>query len=232
MSYSGSDFQNRADAGRKLARSLAHLRWENPVVLALPRGGVPVGFEVAKALEAPLDVVLVRKIGSPGQPELGLGAVVDGANPRIVLNEELVELVRPGRRYLEAEATRQLAEIERRRALYRPGRAPLPLTGRSVIVIDDGIATGATMKAVLQALRQSGPKRVVLGVPVAPADSLRELSTLADETVSLMTPEPFYAVGAFYRDFDQTTDEEVIDLLARAEAFVPNEARAPMGSSG
>jgi putative phosphoribosyl transferase len=233
MSYSGADFQDRVDAGRKLARSLAHLRSEHPVVLALPRGGVPVGFEVATALEAPLDVVLVRKIGSPGQPELGLGAVVDGANPQLVLNEELLELVRPGRRYLEAEEKRQLAEIERRRALYRPGRAPFPLTGRTVIVVDDGIATGATMKAALQALRQSGPKRVVLAVPVAPAESLRELSTLADETVSLMTPEPFYSVGAFYRDFDQTTDEEVIDLLSRAETSSASKgAEASMGSRG
>lgn len=214
--YSGGDFQNRADAGRKLARALIHLKSENPVVLALPRGGVPVGFEVANALQAPLDVVLVRKIGVPGQPELALGAVVDGANPQLVLNEELVELVHPGRRYLEAEEKRQLAEIERRRALYRPGRPPIPLAGRTVILVDDGIATGATMKAVFQALPQSNPKCVVLAVPVAAADSLRALAKCADETVCLMTPEPFYAVGEFYRDFAQTTDQEVIDLLARA----------------
>ncbi len=214
-SEAGGMFQDRTDAGVKLARALLHLKPEKPVVLALPRGGVPVGFEVAKALGAPLDVVLVRKIGAPGQPELGLGAVVDGANPQLVLNEELVELVQPGRRYLEAEEKRQLAEIERRRALYRPGRAPLSVEGRTVIVVDDGIATGATVKAALQALAKSGAKRVVLAVPVAPRDALRDLSELA-ETVCLMTPEPFYSVGAFYRDFTQTSDEEVIDLLARA----------------
>jgi predicted phosphoribosyltransferase/dienelactone hydrolase len=212
----GRDFTDRADAGRKLARALLHLKSANPVVLALPRGGVPVGFEVAKALDAPLDVVLVRKIGAPGQPELGLGAVVDGADPQIVVNEELVEIVRPGRRYVEEESKRQLAEIERRRALYRPGRAPISVEGRTVIVVDDGIATGGTMKAVLQALARTGAARLVLAVPVAPADSLDELSGLADEVVCLMTPEPFYAVGAHYRDFTQTTDEEVIDLLARA----------------
>jgi putative phosphoribosyl transferase len=133
-----------------------------------------------------------------------------------VLNEELIESVRPSRRYLQEEEKRQLAEIERRRGVYRPGRAPIPLQGRTVIVVDDGIATGGTMKAVLQALAQVGAKRVVLAVPVAPADTLRDLARLADEAVCLMTPEPFYAVGSFYRDFTQTTDEEVIDLLVRA----------------
>lgn len=216
FSYPGGDFQNREDAGRKLARALLHLKPERPVVLALPRGGVPVGFQVAQALGAPLDVALVRKIGAPGQPELGLGAVVDGEKPQIVLNDDLIELVRPSRRYLEEEEKRQLAEIERRRAVYRAGRAPIPLEGRTAIVVDDGIATGGTMKAVLQALAKAGAKRVVLAVPVAPAEALRELARLADEAVCLMTPEPFYAVGAFYRDFTQTSDEEVIDLLRRA----------------
>src|SRR5882672_2652087 len=149
----GEEFRDRLDAGRKLAHALLHLKDEKPVVLALPRGGVPVAFEVAVSLEAPLDVMLVRKIGAPGQPELGLGAVVDGASPQLVLNEELVQLVRPGRAYLEAEEKRQLAEIERRRALYQLDGAPLPLAGRAAIVVDDGIATGGTMKAVLLALR-------------------------------------------------------------------------------
>jgi putative phosphoribosyl transferase len=186
------------------------------VVLALPRGGVPVAFQVSQELGAPLDVVLVRKIGAPGQPELGLGAVVDGDNPQVVLNDELVELVRPSRRYLESEEKHQLEEIERRRAVYRPGRAPIPLQGRTVIVVDDGIATGGTMKAVLQALAKIGTKRIVLAVPVAPPETLGELAQLVDEVVCLMTPQPFYAVGAFYRDFTQTTDEEVIALLSRA----------------
>jgi putative phosphoribosyl transferase len=193
-----------------------HLKHEKPVILALPRGGVPVAFQVAQELGAPLDVLLVRKIGAPGQPELGLGAVVDGDNPQIVLNDELIELVRPSRRYLESEEKRQLAEIERRRAVYRPGRAPIPLQGRTVIVVDDGIATGGTMKAGLQALAKVGTRRIVLAVPVAPSETLRELARLVDEAVCLMTPQPFYAVGVFYRDFTQTTDEEVIDLLGRA----------------
>jgi len=215
--FTARDFVDRTDAGRELAQALLHLKAMNPVVLALPRGGVPVGFEVAKALGAPLDVVLVRKIGAPGQPELGLGAVVDGANPRLVLNEELVAVVRPGEGYLEEEEKRQLVEIERRRKLYRPDRPPVALDGRTVIVVDDGIATGGTMRAVLQALAQTNAARLVLAVPVAPADSLRELAPLADEVVCLMSPEPFYAVGAHYRDFNQTTDAEVIDLLKRAE---------------
>jgi predicted phosphoribosyltransferase len=213
---SGQAFRDRADAGRELALALLHLKDENPIVLALPRGGVPVAFEVAKALEAPLDVVLVRKIGAPGQPELGLGAVVDGTSPLVVLNEELVRLVQPGQTYLDAEEKRQLAEIERRRALYRPGRAPISIAGRTVIVVDDGIATGGTMKAVMQALKSAKPAHLVFAVPVAPADSLEELSQSADEIVCLMSPEPFYSVGSHYRDFTQTTDEEVMDLLARA----------------
>jgi predicted phosphoribosyltransferase len=213
---SSEEFHDRVDAGRNLARALLHLKEARPIVLALPRGGVPVAFEVAVALGAPLDVVLVRKIGAPGQPELGLGAVVDGASPQIVLNEELVRLVQPGQAYLEAEERRQFAEIERRRGLYRPGRPPISLAGRTAIVVDDGIATGGTMKAVLLALRNSGVGRLVLAVPLAPADSLGELSPLADEVVCLMSPEPFYSVGSHYRDFAQTTDDEVIHLLARA----------------
>ena len=193
-----------------------HLKTSNPVVLALPRGGVPVGFEIARALHAPLQVVLARKIGAPGQPELGLGAVVDGANPQIVLNEELVAALDPGEQYLREEEQRQLQEIERRKALYGISGTSLNLTGRTAIVVDDGIATGGTIKAVLQALRNQPHGHIVLAVPVAPADSLREIAPLADEAVCLMTPEPFYAVGAHYRDFTQTSDEEVIELLKLA----------------
>ena len=209
-------FEDRADAGRRLAERLAHLKDDAPIVLALPRGGVPVGFEVARALRAPLDVVLVRKIGAPGHKELGIGAVVDGAHPHTVLNEEIVRAVQPSEAYIQAEAAHELAEIERRRELYRPGLPPLSVGGRTVIVVDDGIATGGTVKAVLLALRQSRPKRLVLAVPVAPADTVTGLKTLADEIVVLAMPEPFYAVGAFYQDFAQTSDEEVIDLLARS----------------
>jgi predicted phosphoribosyltransferase/dienelactone hydrolase len=209
-------FADRIEAGRHLAHALLHLKDKKPIVLALPRGGVPVAFEIAQALDAPLDVALVRKVGAPGQPELGIGAVVDGANPQLVLNEDVMEIVRPSRSYVDAEAERQLAEIERRRGLYRHGRAPLSIQGRTVIVVDDGIATGGTMKAVLSALRQSKPEHLVLAVPVAPSDTIATLSDLADEVICLATPEPFHAVGMHYRDFTQTSDSEVVDLLARA----------------
>lgn len=207
---------DRTDAGRKLASALMHLKGDNPLVLALPRGGVPVAFEVARALHAPLEIVLARKIGAPDQPELGLGAVVDGLHPQVVLNRELVELVQPGERYLRDEEQRQLQEIERRRALYGLTGRAVEYAGHTVILVDDGIATGGTVKAVLQAIGNQPHGRVVLAVPVAPADTLRELAPLADEIVCLMSPEPYMAVGVHYRDFTQTTDDEVIDLLTRS----------------
>ncbi len=221
----GGTFPDRHAAGRRLAAALRRLKPQHPVVLALPRGGVPVGFEVAQALDAPLDVVLVRKIGAPGQPELGIGAVVDGPEPQIVLNDEIVRLVDPDPGYVEAEEARQLDELDRRRNLYRGARPPLSIEGRTVIVVDDGIATGGTVRAVLQALRRAKPKRLVLAVPVAPPDLLAALSSEADEVVCLATPEPFFAVGAHYGDFRQTTDEEVIELLRRAAARA--QAKAP-----
>lgn len=216
LTMSGSFFADRADAGRQLADALLHLKDAHPVVLALPRGGVPVAFEVAQALDAPLDIVLVRKIGAPHQPELGLGAVVDGSDPQLVLNEEVVQAVQPDMHYMQEEKERQLAEIERRRGIYRQDRTPLSIKGRTVIVVDDGIATGGTMKAVLKALSQAQAAKLVLAVPVAPAESLAELERWADEVVCLGTPTPFYAVGVHYRNFEQTSDEEVIELLARA----------------
>src|SRR5712671_1488337 len=150
---SGEEFRDRLDAGRKLAHALLHLKDETPVVLALPRGGVPVAFEVAVALEAPLDVVLVRKIGAPGQPELGLGAVVDGSDPQVVWNEEAIRLIRPSQQYLAAETRRQLAEIERRRRIYFGDDSAHPTSGRAVIIVDDGIATGGTIRSALRAVR-------------------------------------------------------------------------------
>jgi len=212
-------FADRRDAGRRLAAALASYRENRPVVLALPRGGVPVGFEIAKALAAPLDVLLVRKIGAPGHEELGLGAIVDGHDPQIVLNEELVRAVAPPRGYIEAEMQRQLAEIERRRRQYVGDRPPVRAEGRLVFVVDDGIATGGTVKAALRGLARHNPARLVLAVPVAPADSLEELAAECDQIVCLATPEPFYAVGPHYRNFRQTEDDEVVQLLAEARRW-------------
>jgi putative phosphoribosyl transferase len=211
-------FQDRRDAGRQLAEALQRFAEVDPVILALPRGGVPVGFEVASVLAAPLDVVLVRKIGVPGHEELALGAVVDGANPQLVLNEEIVRLAAPKDGYIETEEKRQLAEIERQHHLYRGDKPPTDVSGRTAIVIDDGIATGATVKAALLGIARSKPRRLVLAVPVAPPDTIDDLSTACDEIVCLQSPDPFYAVGAHYVDFSPTSDDEVVRLLAQARA--------------
>jgi putative phosphoribosyl transferase len=209
-------FENRKSAGRALARRLEHMRGEEPVVLALPRGGVPVGFEVATALGAPLDLVLVRKIGVPWQPELALGAVVDGADPQLVYDYRLAAELNVPADYLEQERARQLAEIERRRKLYFGDRPPVPVRGRTVIVVDDGIATGSTVRAALRALRKAGVARLVLAVPVGPPDTIELLSNEVDGIVCLETPSPFFAIGEHYADFRQTSDDEVIALLQRA----------------
>jgi putative phosphoribosyl transferase len=212
-------FDDRRDAGRRLGAALAHYRDSRPVVLGLPRGGVPVGFGVAEALTAPLDVLLVRKIGAPGHEELGLGAVVDGQDPQLVLNPDVVRAVQPPPGYIEAEKDRQLAEIERRRRQYVGDRPPTPLEGRTTIIVDDGIATGGTVRAALRGVSQHRPARLVLAVPVAPAESLRELAAECDDIVCLATPEPFFAVGPHYRDFTQTEDDEVVRLLQEARQW-------------
>jgi len=209
-------YADRSDAGRRLAGKLAHLKDRQPIVLALPRGGVAVGFEIARALEAPLDIVLVRKIGVPWQPELALGAVTDGASPEIFIDRDLADSLDIPDSYIEEETARQLEEIERRRRSYCEGRPALEIAGRTAIVVDDGIATGATMRVALQAVRRRGPARLVLAVPVAPPDTLAALATEADEAVCLEAPSRLGAIGYFYRDFHQMSDAEVTDLLARA----------------
>jgi putative phosphoribosyl transferase len=219
-------FADRAAAGRLLAERLVWLGLERPVVLALPRGGVPVGFEIAKALGAPLDLVLVRKIGAPGQPELAVGAVVDGSRPETVLNPSIARHLQLSERWLEAETARQLQEIERRRQLYFTGLARTPVAGRTAILVDDGIATGATMEAALHATRRAGPKAIVLAVPVAPPETLERLGREADRVVCLETPAGFMAVGAFYDNFTQVEDETVRELLRRA-ASAPGEPLRP-----
>jgi len=212
-------FSDRPDAGRRLARALLHLKPDRPVVLALPRGGVPVGFEVAKILEAPLDVLLVRKIGVPGYPELALGAVLDGEHPHLVLNRDLAELAGVGADYIAEQEAIKLKEIEDRRALYLRGRPRPSVAGRTAIVVDDGVATGATMKAAIEALRDMAVRRVVIAVPVAPPETAEMLSAIVDELVCLATPPAFRAVGQFYANFEQTTDDDVVALLDHASAL-------------
>jgi putative phosphoribosyl transferase len=208
-------FQDRREAGRLLASKLSGFKNRSDVlVLVLPRGGVPVGFEVAVALDAPLDVFLVRKLGVPGHEELAFGAIATGGVR--VLNQDVVQSLRMSQDQIEAVATREQAELERRERTYRGGRPAPDPAGRTVILVDDGLATGATMLAAARALRQENPKAVVVGVPVASPQACDEFRPEVDEIVCAVTPEPFYAVGVWYQDFTQTTDEEVHQLLEQA----------------
>jgi putative phosphoribosyl transferase len=209
-------FKNRTEAGKKLAARLLEYRSQQPLVLALPRGGVPVAYEVAAALDAPLDVIVVRKLGAPGQPELGIGAVVDGDHPQSVLNEDVMSLLHVSDSYLQREVAVELQEIRRRQERYRGGQPPAPIEGHTVIVVDDGIATGGSVRAALRGVRRAQPQRLVLAVPVAPPETIAALQSEADAIVCLSTPEFFHAVGQFYANFTQTTDEEVIELLEAA----------------
>ncbi|TQF12119.1 phosphoribosyltransferase [Myxococcus llanfairpwllgwyngyllgogerychwyrndrobwllllantysiliogogogochensis] len=211
----GPAFQDRSTAGRALAERLAHHGHRPETrVLALPRGGVPVGYEVARALGAPLDVFVVRKLGTPGHEELAMGAIATGGVR--VLNPEVIEEVGIPLEQIDAVAAREGRELERREASYRQGRPALDVRGRNVILVDDGLATGSSMRAAVAALRKQGPARIVVAVPVAPLETCEDIATLADETVCVRTPEPFFAVGLWYRQFEQTSDAEVRDLLERA----------------
>jgi putative phosphoribosyl transferase len=211
-------FRNRTDAGRRLAEALMPYRNERPVVLALPRGGVPVAAEVARALHAPLDLILVRKIGVPYQPELAMGAVVDGPEPLVVRNEDVIRVSGVSEADFDAIRDAELEEIRRRRSRYLGGRAHPDLAGRVAIVIDDGVATGATTRAALRAVRARDPRRLILAVPVAPTETLGELAGDADEIVCLEDHETFMAIGGYYSDFRQVEDEEVRATLAE---FLP-----------
>jgi putative phosphoribosyl transferase len=211
----GPEFLDRYEGGRELAgllRDYAHR--PDTVVLALPRGGVPVAHEVARALGAPLDVFLVRKLGAPRHEELAMGAIASGGMR--VINREVVDELDITREQLDAAAEREGRELQRRELSYRDGRPPPAVRGRTVILVDDGLATGTTMRAAVAALRQQGPARIVVAVPVGAPESCEELAGEADEVICARIPEPFYAVGLWYRDFAQTSDEEVRELLAHA----------------
>jgi putative phosphoribosyl transferase len=225
-------FRDRVDAGRKLAARLSPLRGEKPIVLALPRGGVVVGYEIARVLDAPLDIIAVRKIGAPFHPEFGIGALVDGDEPELLLDEESVRVVGATRDELDAQIERELREIRRREELYRGKRPRADVRGRTVIVVDDGIATGSSVRAALRAMRRAAPARLVLATPVAPPHTLESLRRECDEAVCLFSPAWFRAVGEFYGDFDQTTDEEVIELLGRARQQTAGDSRAAPSGEG
>ncbi|MGH7857609.1 MAG: phosphoribosyltransferase [Candidatus Binatia bacterium] len=210
-------FRNRADAGRRLAARLAHhARRDDVVVLGLPRGGVPVAFEVAQALDLPLDVFTVRKLGTPGHEELAMGAIASGGVR--VLNDDVIELLRLPPEAIERAAEREKLELHRRDVEYRGTEEPIEVKGLTAIVVDDGLATGSTMRAAVAALRRRGAARVVVAVPTASPDVCEEIGKEVDEMICAETPEPFQAVGVWYEDFSQTSDREVKDLLARHRA--------------
>jgi putative phosphoribosyl transferase len=208
-------FLNRIDAGRKLAQQLKpYAHREDVIVLGVPRGGVPVAFEVAAALEVPLDVFVLRKLGVPGREELAFGAIASGGVR--VLDTDIVEGLGISDADVQLVAAREQKELNRRELAYRGGRPPLDIKGQTVILVDDGIATGSSMRAAISALRRMKPARLVVAVPVAPPSTCSRLRPEVDELVCTYTPEPFYAIGQFYRDFAQVSDEEVSDLLHRA----------------
>jgi putative phosphoribosyl transferase len=210
-------FENRIQAGRLLGQALAgYAKRQDVIILALPRGGVPVGFEVAQIINAPLDIMLVRKLGTPGQEELAMGAIASGGV--CVLNDDIVAALDITQEEIEAAATRERKELERRERAYRGDQPPPPIENHCVILIDDGLATGASMLAAVAGLKQRKPAAIVVAVPVAPPDTVERLQEEADDVVCLATPEPFSAVGRWYREFTQTSDDEVKSILAHAWA--------------
>jgi len=216
-------FRDRVEAGRMLATTLQeNANRDDVVVLALPRGGVPVGFEVAKALHAPLDVFVVRKLGLPGQEELAMGAIASGGVR--VLNRDLLLALRIPEEVVDQITQEEQRELERREREYRDERSPIDVRGKTAILVDDGLATGSSMRVAVLALKQKGPAQVVVAVPVAPADTCAELQSVADKVVCAVTPQPFLGVGQWYEDFSQTSDEEVRELLRRAATFPAHRA--------
>jgi putative phosphoribosyl transferase len=222
-------FKNRVDAGRKLAKALSDYKRQQPVILALPRGGVLVAAEIAAAFNAPLDLVLVRKIGVPFQPELAMGAVVDGGTPIIVRNDDVIEAAQIDEATFEAVCEKELAEIERRRQRYLGDRERAEISAHIAIVVDDGIATGATTRAALRATRLRNPSKLVLAVPVAPTQSLADLRKEVDDIVCLEDHRIFGAIGAYYADFTQVSDETVVEVLKRFSVRQANPAKLPAG---
>lgn len=213
---SGSRFRDRREAGKVLARALtAYAGRDDVIVLALPRGGVPVAYEVATALHAPLDIFTVRKLGVPGQPELAMGAVASGGVA--LIDPRLIQSLRIADEDIAATVERETAELHRREETYRAGRPMLELRGKTLLLIDDGVATGASMRAAIESLRTQQPKRIVVGVPVGAPDTCEHLRRAADDVVCVLLPSDLVAVGAHYEDFQQTTDEEVRELLASAQ---------------
>ena len=206
-------FSDRKEAGEILAEKLEKLRLENPVVLAIPRGGVVVGYEVARKLKAPLDVIVPRKLGAPGNPELAIGAVAEDGT--IILDSSLIDYLEVDEEYIKKEKERQVKEIKRRLNAYRGRFSRLEIERRDVVIVDDGIATGATIRAAIASARKRKPASLTLAVPVAPPSTIEKLREEVDRIVCVSTPEPFFAIGLFYTDFRQTTDEEVIRLLEK-----------------
>lgn len=209
-------FRDRASAGRKLAEALERFKKESPVVLGIPRGGVVVAAKVAAALECELDLIIPRKIGAPGNPELAIGAVA--GEGRVIINEDLIAGLDVDREYLDKQIRRENEEIDRRRRLYLGDADPIDITGRTVLIVDDGLATGYTAVAAARAAGAANPAKMVLAVPVAPARTVAELEKEVDEVVCLSTPEPFFAIGQFFGDFSQITDDEVIETLNELRA--------------
>ncbi|HEU0200608.1 MAG TPA: phosphoribosyltransferase family protein [Burkholderiaceae bacterium] len=229
----GALFSDRSEAGEQLAARIATdpqaSALHEPIVYALPRGGVPVAAPVAARLQAPLELVLVRKIGAPMQPELAVGAIVDGETPTLVINREIAAASGADDEYIETVKARELREIERRRVTYVRGGAPQNPSGRDALVIDDGVATGATMIAAVRALKIRGARRVIVATPVAPPDTVARLAAEADAVICLVQPEWFPGISGFYRDFHQLDDEEVVELLEQAALRLKEQRRTSSG---